>query len=257
MIEKLHRKIADAGYPTPPWDRLDASGLDDAARARLAAEWEARARSEARSMLVFAALVPRFTEMGLPIEVTSAASRLIADEARHTELCLRLAGALGGRDSLELAPWERSIPDEGLPAHLFVARWTVSMFCIGESASVGILEELAAQATDPCASVVTATLLRDERLHDRFGWDLAARVIPRLSDDERRWLNIDLVRGLSHYAAVNGGSGPAVSAQLGAPAKDSLARAFEKRIHEVILPNLEALGLQASEAWARAHLVVP
>jgi len=257
VIEKLHRKIADAGYPAPPWDRLDAAALDDAVRARLAAEWEARARSEARSLIVFASLIPRFTEIGMPLEVTSAASRLLADEARHTELCLRLAGALGGRDSLELAPAERSIPDEGLPAHLFVARWTVSMFCIGESASVGMLEELDAQTTDPCASVVTATLLRDERLHDLFGWDLAARVIPRLRDDEREWLNVDLVHGLRHYAAVNGGSGPALAPQLGAPAKDTLARAFAKRIDDVILPNLEALGLRAHSAWARAQVVVP
>ena len=54
--------------------------------------------------------------------------------------------------------------------------------------------------------MVTATLLRDERVHDLFGWDLAARVIPRLSDDEREWLNHDLVHGLRHYAAVNRGS---------------------------------------------------
>lgn len=257
MIEKLHRKIVDAGYPAPPWDRLDASALDDAVRARLAGEWEARARSEARSMIVFASLAPRFTEIGMPLEVVTATSRLLADEARHTELCLRLAGALGGRDSLELAPGERSIPDEGLPAHLFVARWTVSMFCIGEAASVGMLEELAAQTTDPCASVVTSTLLRDERLHDRFGWDLAARVIPRLRDDEREWLNVDLVHGLRHYAAVNGGSGPALAPHLGSPAKATLAQAFARRLDEVILPKLEALGLRAREAWARAQPVVP
>src|SRR5688572_2069005 len=74
VIDKLHRKIVDAGYPAPPWDQLDAAALDDAVRARLAAEWEARARSEARSMIVFASLVPRFTEIGMPLEVTSATS---------------------------------------------------------------------------------------------------------------------------------------------------------------------------------------
>ena len=255
MIEKVHRKPVDAATPAPPWDRLDADSLDDAVRVRLAAEWEMRARSEARSLVVFASLVPRFVEIGLPLEVTSAASRLLSDEARHTELCLRLAGALGGRDSLELAPGERSIPDEGLPPHLFVARWTTSMFCIGESASVGILEELAAQATDPCASAVIATLLRDERLHDAFGWELAARTIPVLRDDERAWLSVDLVRSLRHYATANGGSGAALAPHLGSPAKASLALAFERRIADVILPGLEALGLRARDAWAQ--VVVP
>jgi hypothetical protein len=251
VITKLARKLLDDGYPAPPWDRLEVDTLDDEVRSRLAREWEGRARSEARSMIVFASLVPRFTEIGMPIEVTAATSRLLADEARHTELCLQLAGALGGRDSLELAPSERSIPDEGLPAHLFVARWTVSMFCIGESASVGMLEELAAQASDPCASVVTATLLRDERVHDRFGWDLAARVLPKLTDDERAWLNHDLIAGLRHYAAVNTGEGEAIAPAHGSPSKTALSRAFVKRLDDVILPNLEALGLRARVAWAQ------
>lgn len=236
LIEKLHRKIADSGYPTPPWEQLS---VPDDLRARLAVEWEVRARSEARSLIVFASMLPRFAEMALPLEVSSATSRLLADEARHTELCLQLAGALGGRDSLELAPGERSIPDEGLPAHLFVARWTVSMFCIGESSSVGMLEALAAETSDPCSSVVIATLLRDERLHDLFGWDLAARVLPRLRADEREWLHQDLVHGLRHYAGLS----------RGAP-----ARAFVQRLDDVILPNLEALGLRARDAWAQ---VVP
>ncbi len=236
LIEKLHRQIADRGYPAPPWDQL---AVADDARAQLAVEWELRARSEARSLIVFASLLPRFAEMAMPLEVTSATSRLLADEARHTELCLQLAGALGGCDSLDLAPGERSIPDEGLPAHLFVARWTVSMFCIGESSSVGMLEALAEETVDPCASVVIATLLRDERLHDLFGWDLAERVIPRLRPDEREWLNRDLVHGLRHYAGLS----------RGAP-----ARAFGKRLDDVILPNLEALGLRARDAWAQ---VVP
>jgi hypothetical protein len=104
---------------------------------------------------------------------------------------------------------------------------------------------------------VTATHLRDERLHDLFGWDLAARVIPMLRADERAWLDVDLVAGLRHYAAVNGGSGPAVSPALGAPAKATLARAFVQRIDDVILPKLEALGLHARDAWARVQSVVP
>jgi hypothetical protein len=49
LIEKLHRKIADRGSPAPPWDQL---AVADTARAQLAAEWELRARSEARSLIV-------------------------------------------------------------------------------------------------------------------------------------------------------------------------------------------------------------
>ncbi|WP_437791531.1 hypothetical protein [Sorangium sp. So ce693] len=86
----------------------------------------------------------------MPLEVTTAASRLLQDEARHTELCARAAEALGGNHGATLAPSDLQLPRNGLPAHLFVARWTASMFCVGESASVGILDVLQQHTTDPC-----------------------------------------------------------------------------------------------------------
>ena len=134
------------------------------------------------------------------------------------------------------------------------------MFCVGEAASVGILQALAQHTTDPCLSVVVGTLLRDEILHDRFGWALARLVFPRLSEDEREWLAADLAFSLAHYDRIHAGASrkdgdplplaaPPRGPNLGIPTREAAARAFYERIDTVILPSLAALGVPAYEAW--------
>jgi hypothetical protein len=253
LFGTLHRKFMERGYQDPPWDKLrpDDFTPEQIESARFA--WASRSASEYRSLIVFGELIARFGELNLPLEVTSAASRLLTDEARHTELCARLADAMGGQEGGELAPGDLKLERRDLPAHLFVARWTTSMFCIGESASVGILQTLLAHTTNPCIEAVLRILLRDEILHDRFGWALARLVLPRLTDDEQEWLAADLAFAFAHYDRMHGGSSQRNDANdpftLGlAPAKARHA-AFQERIQKLILPSLAELGVPAHEAW--------
>jgi hypothetical protein len=266
LLATLHRRILDGDRPTIPWDRLDASVLDDAERDLVRRAWAARVEAEYRSMVVFGELIARFPEVGLALEVSCAASRLLQDEARHTELCARVAEVFGGYDEATLDPAHLRLVDDALPAHLFVARWTASMFCVGEAASVGLLGVLRDGATDPCVASVLDTLLRDEVLHDRFGWALARMVFPLLTDDEREWLGADLAFAFAHYDQMDAGclrpDGAALpeepddardrwrSKNLGVSSRESFARAFYTRLDAVILPGLHALGIPAYEAWA-------
>lgn len=253
LFGTLHRKFMERGYDAPPWDllRLDDFTPEQIESARYA--WAARAAAEYRSLVVFGELIARFGELNLPLEVTSSASRLLTDEARHTELCARLADKMGGQAGVELSVSDVRLERRDLPAHLFVARWTASMFCIGESASVGILQVLVQHAQNPCIEAVLRILLRDEILHDRFGWALARLVLPRLSDDEQEWLAADLAHAFAHYDRAHGGGVDrdenGIPAALGlAPAK-ARYEAFQQRIHGLILPSLSKLGVPAYEAW--------
>lgn len=253
LFGTLHRHFMERGYRQPPWEKLrpDDFTPEQIEAARFA--WASRASSEYRSLIVFGELIARFGEMNLPLEVTSAASRLLTDEARHTELCAKLADIFGGQQGVELTPADVKLERRDLPAHLFVARWTASMFCVGETASVGILQTLLAHTKNPCVETVLHILLRDEILHDRFGWALARLVFPRLTDDEQEWLAADLAFAFAHYDRAHGGGvdeeEPDLANTLGlAPAKARHV-AFEERIHKLILPSLAKLGVPAYEAW--------
>jgi hypothetical protein len=260
LFGTLHRQFMERGYPTPPWDQLrpDDFTPDQVEAARYA--WASRTAAEYRSLIVFGELIARFGELGLPLEVTSAASRLLTDEARHTELCARVADALGGHDGVDLSVNDVRLERHDLPAHLFVARWTASMFCIGEAASVGILQVLVAHAKNPCIEAVLRILLRDEILHDRFGWALARLVLPRLTDDEQEWLAADLARAFAHYDRAHGGGvdrdESRMPESLGLAPAAARREAFYQRIEKIILPSLAELGVPAHEAWA-LRLEVP
>lgn len=252
LFATLHRQFMERDREPPPWDRLRLDGTSAGAVAIACDAWASRAAAEYQSMVVFGELIARFPEVGLPLEVSSAASRLLTDEARHTELCARLAEALGGRAAVELNARDLYLKRDNLPAHLFVARWVSSMFCVGESASVGILQVLLKHTKDPCIEAVLRILLRDEILHDRFGWGLARLVLPRLTDDEQEWLAADLAQTFAYYERSHGGSGEEASElpyHLGLAPAAARSAAFRRRIDEVILPALAELGVPAYEAW--------
>lgn len=255
----LHRRMMDRGYVAPPWERLDPRGLSEEQVEATRLAWASRAVAEYRSLIVFGEIIARLPELDIPLEVMSSASKLLQDEARHTELCAKLADRLGGHGGVSLSDAEKRLPRDGIPAHLFVARWTASMFCIGESASVGVLEVLKRNSTDPCTSAVIRTLLRDELLHDKFGWALARLVLPRLTEEEADWLAADLAHAFAHYDRIHahGGRAPSnpaperatPSVNLGVAKRVDTASAFLERIEGIILPSLAKLGVPAYEAW--------
>jgi hypothetical protein len=252
LFATLHRRFLDRDRDPPPWHRLKLAeySADDIEIARRA--WAARAVAEYRSLIVFGELIARFPELGLPLEVMSSASRLLTDEARHTELCAHLADALGGHAGALLPPGDLALKRNDLPAHLFVARWVTSMFCVGETASVGILQTLLDHTRDPCIQAVIHILLRDEILHDRFGWALARLVLPRLTEEEQEWLAADLAQTFAYYDRSHGAADEddaALPYHLGLAPAAARRAAFRRKIDELILPSLAELGVPAHEAW--------
>jgi hypothetical protein len=263
LFRSMHRHFVDDLHRTPDWTRLDAGTLDDSVREELRRAWSARVVAEYRSMVVFSEMIARLPEAGMPLEVSCAASRLLSDEARHVDLCAKVADRLGGSADAMVTRAELRFSDEGLSAELFVARWTLSMMCVGECASVGLLKALADAADDPCISQVLDTLYRDEVLHDKFGWALAREIVPTLSAEQREWLSADLAFSFAHYDRIHGrrmredgGALPEARARedggdrLGLVAPETYARAWYHRLDTVILPGIRSLGLAANEAWA-------
>lgn len=260
LFTRLHRSLLDAHTPAIPWQALDPSVLDDEAREHTRRAWAARALAEYRSLGVFTEVLARMPEAGAPLPAITALTRLVQDEARHTELCARMAEALGGTHDCTLPREALRASGHRLRAELFIARQAVSMFCVGEAASVALLDELLAGVTDRCARAVLRVIRRDERLHERYGLALARWAIALLDEDELAWLAADTALALAHYDRVNAGARridaepfaePAAPAgpDLGLRSAGRFAWAFYRKLDADILPGLERLGLPARLAW--------
>lgn len=269
LVERVFRQIIDRGHRRPPWADLDPSRGNEADREIAMRAWASRANAEYLSMALFAELSARAAEIGMPLEITCGLSRLVQDEARHSELCARVSSALGGTEAIALPSEELSFralsaPHTGsVSSTLGFARWVLGMFCVGEASSVALLDAMTkVAADDPCIAVVLETLHQDEVLHDRFGWAVAEMLVPTFNEEERDWLGSELAQALAFYEKLHAPDWlVSTSSELPPPEGErglrmgmltsvEHARVFYERVERAILPRLDHLGIGAWEAWS-------
>jgi hypothetical protein len=262
--------------PWPRFDSVEIEGFDPSSCRDAAIQWAGRARNELGSVHQFAALGHALSEAAVPISILGALSRLQTDEARHVELCASLAAAYAGDHGAEWlsfraprAPWAdapRARCEADVPAVLaWAAEAVLSACCLGETASVPMLEAIATVATEPTAADVARQILRDEHLHATFGWEVLAWLLPRLDEAGRARVTKALPRMLAGFEVSTCGSlraedlaGTTLEVAPGDPAHPNLgtldertyAAIFYATLEGEIFPRLSELGLDPHAAWA-------
>jgi hypothetical protein len=263
--------------PWPEFERFDPSRYELALRRRTARQWWRRAREEYGSIHEFTALAHALCEARAPIDLLSALSRLITDEARHAELCAAMARALVPDEdpsaifewSPPAAPWPNAPAANGgdvEPLLAWAADVVLCACCIGETISRPLFDALATSITDPVPASVVRQILRDEHLHAAFGWETLAWLRARLGERSRAGLETRLARRLAGFeksCVVDGvkledlvgrelvvaSPGPGAPPNLGLLDPHDYAMIFYATIESEILPRFEALGFDAARAW--------
>lgn len=179
---------------------------------------------------------------------------MIADEVRHTDLCMRMCEVLGRPASPEIDPTRLHLLEQASPrAH--VRHTIVSAFCIGETISGRMFRRAHRAANVPLAREVVAAIVTDETFHGELGWELGALLMrsDASSAAERDALAADLPKLFEHYARLCCASrGP--SWARGEPEVDEghnfgtmtfagYARSFFDGMREDVVPGLVAIGL--------------
>ena len=221
--------------------------------------WRGRMVNEHVSARVFAGLVPQMMKAGVSPSLQAQLPEYIADEYRHAEQCAGVVLALGGDPVAEL-PELPDMPDHDDVGPLeAVLRNVISICCLSETVAVSIIRAEHVELEGSKLGEVLGTILADEVQHARFGWQLVGDLLPRLDDSARARLTKYLEVALVHQIAYeipklpfNPGLRREVAAAGvcdGADAQDL----FYDTISEVVVPTLQALGLDAEGAWARAR----
>lgn len=237
----------------------DLPDLSPDERAMAVRTWRGRMVNEHASAQVFAGLVPQLMRAGLPGALIAEVPAMISDELRHARQCAGVVAALGGQ---AVAPLPVLSP---LPAHddvgplEAVLRNVISVGCLSETVAVAVIRAEQAELEGSELGVVLSSILADEVAHARFGWRLLGLVAPRLDDAARERTSRYLVDALRHQIAWEV---PKLPVNLGLRAE--LARAgvcdgreaqaiFFATLQEVVVPQLQAAGLQARVAWEQAR----
>jgi len=257
-LTREHDQIAAPRHGSISWTDFDARAYDPGVLASAAELWATRAEQELHSLALFTDLASQLQRLGAPLDWSGACARMIADEVRHTDLCLRMCEAVG-------QPRAPRIEDRRLQllgpsaSRSAVRQLIVAAFCIGETIS-GRMFRRALKVTDvPLARQVMAAIVSDETFHAELGWELCALSMREDGVDfehERAELEAALPHLFRHYAGLCGATSlpepgsdreDAPRPNFGTLSAAGYARAFFDGMREDVIPGLVSIGLPAAE----------
>ena len=238
----------------------ELAGLDDHDRAAAIATWRGRMVNEHASARVFTALAGQLTRAGL-VTQARAAGVMTADELRHAELCAAVVEVLGGEARAEL-PELPAVPDHDDADPLEgVLRNVLSVSCLSETVAVALIDAERRTAGPPALARLLTRIVADEIGHARAGWRLLEQLAPRLRPALRARLDDYLVLAFAHLvehelAHLPARPSPSSAAEaLGVCDGHGARRLFFATIEQIIVPGLQAHGLDAAGAWSAARRI--
>jgi hypothetical protein len=259
-LTEEHDAIAAPRKGEVRWAAFDASAYDARALDEAAALWRTRAVQEMRSLALFTELSSQLQALGAPLDWSGAFARMIADEVRHTDLCLRMCEALGRPAAPEIDEGDLRQAVRG-PLRAHVREIVVAAFCVGETVSARMFKRAWRAATVPLAREVVAAILVDETFHGELGWELAALLMRGEGEGheaERGALAARLPALFAHFARLccarrgpswaRGEPEAGGGENFGTLSEAGYARAFFDGMEEDVVPSLEAIGLPEARA---------
>lgn len=255
-----HEAIVAPRKGTIDWESFRASDFTPDELDRAAAAWQVRALQEFHSLALFTQLTSQLHLLGAPLDWSGAFARMIADEVRHTDLCLRMCDSLGRPAPPTIDETELHLGSpHGLATQ--VREVVLAAFCIGETLSGRMFRRALKAATVPLARDVVGVIVTDETFHGELGWELGALLMRGLPEEERHATGSRLPELFKHYAGLCCAlPGPTwarrepeaqAAPNFGTLSEAGYGRAFFDGMEEDVVPGLEAIGLvEARQAYA-------
>ncbi len=262
-LTREHQEIARPRVTEIAWGDFDANAYSSDQLDGAAELWSTRAVQEMSSLALFTELCGKLQAFGAPLDWSGAFARMIADEVRHTDLCMRLCEVLGRPANPEIDPRALQLLG-GAPTRATLRHMVVSLFCIGETISGRMFRQALRHTTVPLARDVVSAIVTDETFHAELGWELGALLMRNdgpAFEAERASLAAALPELFRHYArlcsATRSPSAVASDAwsdpgpNFGTLSAAGYARCFFDGMREDVVPGLVSIGLpEAQPAFA-------
>ena len=271
--------------PTENWvpreqaPAFDRNRYPTALLARAAAAWLGLCQDERDSVIAATTVTTDLARMGAPPAILGMAARVIEDEVRHVEVCLRVLAELGTNTSATPAGGTRIAPDADQPVanddddgsddprraiEVRLARALIARFAVGQSLSAACFATARATAREPLIAWAYTELLRDEARHGAFGARAGEWVIRHWTPAQRQTLWSECLREMQTFEQRVGGpviNAPQIAARvntaaaaLGLLTPAASCGAVISSIPRWVLPHLARLGVVPPSPEAPALL---
>jgi hypothetical protein len=220
-------------------------GLDDYARAALAAHFTNVALAEHASIAAFARFTLELMSLGAPLDLVLRAQQATADETEHARDAFALAGAYAGH------PVGPGVLDVGAAlssrSPLDIVRTTILEGCIGETVAAVEAAEALAHSTDPAVREALTRVSADETRHAELAWKFVAWTLT-CGDAELRAgaasALVEIVRAQVAADLVDSAASPHAETALlahGMLGSETRSEIRRRVVSEVVLPCARAL----------------
>ncbi|HEY4182229.1 MAG TPA: ferritin-like domain-containing protein [Kofleriaceae bacterium] len=224
------------------------------------ATWHGRMIQEHGSSHVFDGLAAQLAAIGDHTDADECRA-FAAEERAHGAMCGAVVEAAGGSAVATIAA-PRPVPAHAdTTPRAAVLRNIISVACLSETVAVALIGAERLEMPDGPLRDLLTRIWSDEVGHARFGWRYVERVLPELTADERaaveRYLPVALAALETHELAhlpINA-HWPEDGATFGLCDGSDARELFYDTVTDVILPQLEALGLAAAHAWQSTRSV--
>jgi hypothetical protein len=231
------------------------------------AAWPLRAAEELRSALVFRALAAAGRAASLPARWLRRFAAAVHDEVGHARLCATVGASLGADlPRYDATPVHGRLAVLPEPRARALALLLVEV-AIGETISMSLFRAGRRAAVEPLTRAALETIVRDEARHQRLGWDALRAVWPGLAEQERGRLQTAAREGLGALEQQialpalrwleAGRPFDAAHAALGVLPPEARVEAFYRAVEDLVLPRLDALGLDGAAAWSGRYRTPP
>jgi hypothetical protein len=173
------------------WDALHPEQYDERHLQAARMYWSRRAWGEYGAISESPALQIRFCREHCVPDMALFFSIRSQEEARHAEVCYRMAEALGGYyEEPEVTAYQGSVATHGirkmaLDPDISLEGTIAALVCAAEEIAFDVFRHLIEITPNPVARQVAKMVLRDEVRHCAFGWAFLEQRMPQLSDAER------------------------------------------------------------------------
>lgn len=172
------------------WDLVDLSKYSEEQLMAAREYWSRRAWSEYGAISESPALLIRFCQDALAPDIAYFFTIRSQEEARHAEVCYRMAERLGGYiEQPIVVDYQKSVSTHGIRKMALDPGFSVdaiiaALVCGAEEVAFDVFKHLLDVTTDPTALQVIKAIMRDEVRHCAFGWFYLEHRIPEMGAAE-------------------------------------------------------------------------
>jgi hypothetical protein len=173
------------------WEDLHPEQFSDEQRHAARMYWSRRAWGEYGAISESPALQIRYCHDRCPPDMALFFTIRSQEEARHAEVCYRMAEALGGYfDQPAVTAFQGSVATHGirkmaLDPQTSLEGTIAALVCAAEEIAFDVFRHLIEITPNPVARQVTKMILRDEVRHCLFGWAFLEQRMLQISAAEK------------------------------------------------------------------------